>query len=136
MLKKQHIESPELALSRRERQIMDILFRHRELSARGVLARLPDPPSYSAVRALLSKLLDKGRVRFRRDGRRYLYRPAEDADAARSSALRHLVRTFFGDSPARAANALLGLRDEPLSAAEARELKDLIDRLERESRND
>lgn len=112
---------------------MDILFRDGELSARGVLARLPDPPSYSAVRALLAKLLEKGRVRYRRDGRRYLYRPAQDPDAARDSALRHLVRTFFGDSPARAANALLGMRDEPLSAAEARELKDLIERLEREA---
>ena len=129
MLKKQHMAHE---LSRRERQIMDLLFQHGESSARAVLARLPDPPGYSAVRALLAKLVEKRQVHFRLQGRRYLFRPSGDPDAARSSALRHLVRTFFGDSPVRAANALLGMQTPGLSADEVHKLKALVDELDEE----
>ena len=123
-------------LSRRERQIMDILFRKGECSAREVLEAMADAPSYSAVRALLAKLVDKGVAGYRQQGKRYLYAPTQDPASARMSALRHLVSTFFDNSPAQAANALLGMRGDRLEADELAELKTLVDRLEREADHD
>ncbi len=115
---------------------MDILFRQGECSAREVLEAMADPPSYSAVRALLAKLVDKGVAGFRQQGKRYLYAPTQDTASARKSALRHLVTTFFDNSPAQAANALLGMRGDRLEANELAELKSLVDRLEREAEHD
>jgi len=106
------------ALSRRERQIMDILYRHREATAAEVRAELPDPPSYSAVRALLSKLEKKGTVQHRVDGPRYVFAPVAARDVARESALKRLVATFFDGSPAAAANALLDMNGDDLSVEE------------------
>jgi predicted transcriptional regulator len=111
---------------------MDILHQLGECSARDVRERLADAPTYSAVRATLSKLVDKGVAAFRIDGKRYLYAPTEDAATAQRSALKHVVRTFFDDSPAKAASALLGMSANDLEEEELEGLRLLVDRLEQE----
>ena len=99
-------------LSRRERQIMDSIYRRGRATAAEVLEDLPDPPSYSAVRALLRLLEEKGHVRHEQDGPRYVFLPTVTRDRARKSALKHVVRTFFDGSPTDAVAALLdGDRD-------------------------
>jgi predicted transcriptional regulator len=95
-------------LSRRERQIMDILYRRGRSTAGDVMADLTGDPSYSTVRTQLRVLEDKGHVRHEEQGLRYVYQPAVPRDAARRSALRHLVDTFFDGSPEQAVEALLG----------------------------
>ncbi|HJX01502.1 MAG TPA: BlaI/MecI/CopY family transcriptional regulator, partial [Terriglobales bacterium] len=82
-------------LGRRERQIMDIVYRLGRASVSQVQAELPDPPSYSAVRAMLGFLEDKGHLRHHQDGLKYVYVPTTDRNKARASALQHLVKTFF-----------------------------------------
>src|SRR5687768_12245385 len=106
-------------LSRRERQIMDVVYRLGRATAAEVLEALPDPPSYSAVRALLRVLEEKGHLRHEQDGPRYVFLPTVPRDKARRSALRRLVQTFFEGSTAQAVAALLGepgarLTDEDL----------------------
>jgi len=111
------------ALSRRERQILDILYARGQATAGDVQAALPDPPSYSATRALLRILEEKGHVRHVTDGVRYLYSPRVARARARRSALDHLVRTFFSGSTSDAVVALLGahphLADDDLDRIEA-----------------
>ena len=114
-------------LSRRERQIMDALFEAGELSAQDVRAAIPDAPGYSAVRALLAKLVDKKIVDFREDGPRYIYFPVVAQEEARTSALQKMLKTFFGGSTAAAVNALLGMNKEKLSEAEIIQLQQAID---------
>ena len=121
-------------LSRRERQIMDAIYQMGEATAQEVLDRLPDPPGYSAVRALLRILEDKGHVRHRRDGQRYVYAPTVPRDRARVSALRQLVRTFFDGSPGAAAAALLDLSRDDLTDAELAKLETLVERARKEGR--
>ncbi|HEU0054952.1 MAG TPA: BlaI/MecI/CopY family transcriptional regulator [Longimicrobium sp.] len=94
-------------LSRRERQIMDIIYRRGRATAAEVMDELPDPPTYSAVRAALRLLEEKGGLRHEMDGKRYVYVPTTPRSRARSSALRHLVRTFFGGSTEQVVNALI-----------------------------
>jgi predicted transcriptional regulator len=94
-------------LSRRERQIMEILYRRGKATAAEVLDELPDPPTYSAVRAALRFLEERGRVRHELDGKRYVYLPLTPRSRARTTALRDLVRTFFGGSTEQVVNALL-----------------------------
>ena len=102
------MSQPELAdLGRRERQIVEALYRLGRATVNDVLAELPDPPSYSAVRAMLGKLEEKGYARHEQDGPRYVYLPAVPADSARRNALRHLVDTFFDGSVEGAALALI-----------------------------
>ena len=96
------------ALSRRERQIMDILYRHGRATANDVMADLPGDPSYSTVRTQLRVLESKGHVRHEEEGLRYIYLPAVARHAARRSALRHLVDTFFEGSTEKVVAALLG----------------------------
>lgn len=96
------------ALSRRERQIMDILYRLERASVGEVLAALGDKPNYSTVRAQLRVLEDKGHVRHEEHGLRYIYIPSVSRDVARRSALRHLVETFFDGSTENVVAALLG----------------------------
>jgi predicted transcriptional regulator len=122
------------SLSRRERQIMDAIYQMGEATAQDVLDRLPEPPSYSAVRALLRILEDKGHVRHRRDGQRYVYAPMVPRDRARVSALRQLVRTFFDGSPGAAAAALLDLSRDDLTDAELAKLETLVERARKEGR--
>jgi predicted transcriptional regulator len=94
-------------LSRRERQIMDVIYRRGRATAAEVLEDIPDPPSYSAVRAMLRLLEEKGHVRHEQDGPRYVFLPIVNRDRARRSALTHVVRTFFDGSATEAVAALL-----------------------------
>ncbi len=113
-------------LSRRERQIMEIVYRRGEASAAEILADLPDPPSYSAVRGLLRILVEKQHLRHREDGPRYVYSPVVAREKARSKAVSDLLDTFFEGSAAQAAVALLGSSRRKLSKEELDELDALI----------
>jgi BlaI family transcriptional regulator, penicillinase repressor len=119
-------------LSRRERQIMDVIYARGQATAAEVTAALPDPPSYSAVRALLRILEQKGHLRHQQDGPRYVFLPTVSRDRARRSALRNLVKTFFDGSTAQAAAALID--QGQLSAAEFDRLAEAIDKARRENR--
>lgn len=115
-------------LTRRERQIMDVVYRLGRATAAEVQAGLPDPPSYSAVRAMLVKLEAKGHLRHRVRGPRYVYEATLSREAASVSALERLVSTFFDDSPAKTAAALLDLKGDDLTEQELDELAELIER--------
>lgn len=121
-------------LSRRERQIMDVLYARGPATAAEVLDHLPEPPGYSAVRAMLRILEEKGHVKHEHDGPRYVYRPTLERDAARRGALEHLIRTFFDGSPASAAAALLESADGRLEDSDLERLSALIERTRREGR--
>ena len=123
-----------LQLGRRERQIMDVIYRLGKASVSEVLAELPDPPSYSAVRAMLGFLEDKGYLRHEQEGLKYVYMPVEDTSRVRASALNHLVKTFFGGSPERAVAALLEMSDSKLSSKEKQYLEQLIKKAQQEGR--
>lgn len=125
---------PPLDLGKRERQLAEILYRLGESPVSAVRAELADPPGYSAVRAMLNLLVRKRVLATRRDGKRLLYRPAGAVAAARRSALKGLVRTFFAGAPADAAAALVDGSAGRLSAADLKRLRDLIDRAEREAK--
>jgi BlaI family transcriptional regulator, penicillinase repressor len=111
-------------LSRRERECLDILFRRGEATVAEVQESLSDPPSYSAVRATLNVLVDKGHAQHRQDGPRYVYLPAIPAGSARTAAVQHLVDTFFGGSAEEAAVALLAMSDTKVS-------RDAVERITR-----
>jgi len=113
-------------LSRRERQIMDVIFARGEATAADVTAALPDPPSYSAVRAMLRILEDKGALRHREDGPRYVFKPTESREKASRSALQRVVQTFFDGSLASAVAALVETKDGALPAAELARLEAII----------
>jgi predicted transcriptional regulator len=119
-------------LSRRERQILDVLYARGSATAADVLSALPDPPSYSAVRALLRILEAKGHARHEHQGTRYVYFPAVPRDRARRSALTRIVTTFFEGSAAQAAAALLD--SSRLSEDELAHLSALIERARRQGR--
>ena len=119
-------------LSRRERQILDVLYARGSATAADVLDALPDPPSYSAVRALLRILESKGHARHEQQGTRYVYLPVVPRDSARRSALKRIVATFFEGSAAQAAAALLD--SSTLSDDEFNHLSSLIERARREGR--
>ncbi|MEM7356401.1 MAG: BlaI/MecI/CopY family transcriptional regulator [Acidobacteriota bacterium] len=113
-------------LSRRERQIMDILFRTGQATAAEIRQSMPDAPSYSSVRTQLRILVDKGHVRHEQDGPRYLYRPTVTKDRAKKSALQRLVTTFFDGSASQAMAALLDDSAPELSNSELDRLEGLI----------
>lgn len=119
-------------LGRRERQIVEVLYRLGKASVAEVREKLPDPPTYSAVRGMLNLLEEKGHVRHQRDGIRYVYAPAVAPGKARQSALRHLVSTFFEGSPLAAAAALLEMPGSHLTVEEREQLSALIARREKE----
>jgi len=119
---------PHLDLSRRERQIIDILYSHGQATAAEVQAALPDPPSYSAVRAMLRILEDKGHVRHEQDGPRYVYLPTVARDNAKKSAMRHMLQTFFDGSASQAISALLDDPRAQFSDAELDRLARMIDK--------
>lgn len=121
-------------LSRRERQIMDVIYRLGRATAAEVMEQLPDPPSYSAVRAMLRVLEEKGHLRHEQDGPRYAFLPTVNRERARQSALRHLVRTFFDGSAEEAVAALLDMKDGQMSDAELGRLSALIEHAKREGR--
>ena len=111
-------------LSRRERECLDVLFERGGATVAEVIERMPDPPSYSAVRATLNVLVEKGHAAHRQDGPRYVYEPTVPADTARNAAVQHLVTTFFGGSAEEAVVALLEMSDTKIP-------RDAIDRLTR-----
>ena len=119
-------------LTRREREIMDILHRRGKATAHEVLEGLAEPPSYSAVRALLRLLEERGHVKHTVDGQRYVYTPAVARSDARKSAVSHLLKTFFGGSVEDAVAALVDR--SKLSREELDRLSDIIDRAKKEGR--
>jgi BlaI family penicillinase repressor len=122
------------SLSRREREIMDIVYEMKEATVLQILERLPSPPSYSAVRALVRVLEQKGHLLHRQDGPRYVYAPRLAKDKARRSALAHLKQTFFDGSTTDVVAALLDLSEEDLSDEDYRKLTELVDRARKEGR--
>jgi predicted transcriptional regulator len=114
------------ALSRRERQVMDILYRRGEATVAEVMADLPDPPTYSAVRSILRILMEKNIITHREDGPRYVYLPAVNTDSARDDALKHVIRTFFDGSAEQAVAAVLRMSDAKLTDSEIDQLRDKI----------
>ena len=126
--------APERGLSRRERQIMDVIYRRRRATSAEVLEDLPDPPSYSAVRAMLRVLEEKGHLRHEQRGPRYVFLPTVAREQARRSALKQLVHTFFDGSTEQAVAALLEQSDRALSDAELARLARLINQARKEGR--
>jgi predicted transcriptional regulator len=123
-------------LSRRERQILDILYSRGKATAAEILAALPDPPSYSAARTLLRILEQKGHIRHESDGPRYVFLPKVSRQKARASALKHMLATFFDGSAAEAAAALVDESAAKLSSKELDQLQALIDKARKEKSND
>ena len=119
-------------LSRRERQIMDILYRRGKLSAAAVREAMPDAPSYSAVRAMLRVLEEKGHVKHQAEGLKYVYAPTVGRDKAKRSAVKHLVDTFFADSPAQIVAALLDVSATRLTREELDRMSEMIEQAKKE----
>ena len=120
-------------LSRRERQIMDAIYRIGKATAAQVMDEIPDPPSYSAVRAMLRILEEKGHLQHEKMGTRYIYKPTVSQKRAKKSALNHVLTTFFGGSVTQAMAALIDLSDD-LPQEELDRLSALIDNAKQEGR--
>ncbi len=127
------MKSPD-GLSRRERQIMDILYQRGKSSATEVREAMPDAPSYSAVRAMLRVLEDKGHVRHQAEGLKYVYLPTVTREKAKRSAVRHLLDTFFHDSPEQVVAALLDVSSTRMTREELNRMSEMIDRAKKEGR--
>ena len=121
-------------LSRRERQIMEVLYRDGSLTATEVLARIPDPPSYSAVRAMLRVLENKGHVRHASEGTRYVYTPTLTRERASGPALANVLETFFDGSTEKAVAALLEISRTEMTDDELQRLSRLIEEARQEGR--
>src|SRR5271165_2755801 len=117
-----------IRLSRRERQIMDILYRRGKSSASEVREAMPDAPSYSAVRALLRVLEEKGHVKHQAEGLKYVYVPTVTRDKAKRSAVKHLMETFFNGSPEQIVAALLDVSSTRLTREELDRMAQMIER--------
>jgi len=126
--------SPPLDLGRRERQIMEVVYRLGRASASEVRAQLADPPSYSAVRAMLRILEEKGHLRHKQDGIKHVYFPTVAGDDIRETAMKHVLRTFFAGSTAAAMATLLEASDEPPSEQELDTLARLIENAREQGR--
>lgn len=122
------------SLSRRERQIMDIVYRKGTATAAQVQRELPDPPSYSAVRAMLRLLEEKGHLRHEKEGQKFVYSATVGLKKARRFALRHLLATFFDNSAEEVVATLLDLSGEELSAEELQRVQHLIEAARQEGR--
>jgi len=118
-------------LSRRERQIMDVVWRAGQATAAEIQSGLSDPPSYSAVRALLAILVGKGHLTHEADGRRYVYRATTRRDKAGAGALKRLLRTFFENSPSNLVETLLSERERALQPDEVKRIRALLDEYQR-----
>jgi predicted transcriptional regulator len=124
----------QIHLSRRERQIMDIIYRTGRATVAEVLDQLPDPPSYSAVRAMLRVLEEKGHLRHEQHAAAFTYLPTLPAETARRSAVKHLLQTFFGGSAERAMAALLDESQTKLSQTELDKIAQMIETARKEGR--
>jgi len=127
-------KTPEKSLTRREREIMDIIYRRGRATAQEVLDELPDPPSYSAVRALLRLLEERGHVKHAQEGQKYVYAPSVPRSDARKSALAHVVKTFFAGSVDQAVATLVESSQSKLSRADLDRLSEIIERAKHEGR--
>jgi BlaI family transcriptional regulator, penicillinase repressor len=121
-----------LHLSRRESQIMDVIYHLGEASVAEVLDRMPDRPAYNTVRNTMATLERKGHLRHRQAGQRYLYAPADSVAEAQRSAVHHLLETFFGGSPSKAVLAVLGGADQRLSKEDLDEISRVVSRARKE----
>lgn len=121
-------------LSRRERQIMDIVYKHAQATAADVMEHLPNAPSYSAVRAMLRLLEEKGYLKHQQDGLRYVYLPTVSREKARQSALKQMLQTFFDDSTEDAVATLLDISRSKLSDSDLDRLSNLIEEARKEGR--
>jgi BlaI family penicillinase repressor len=121
--------------SRRERQIMDIVYRLESATAADIHSRMPDAPTYTTVRGLLRILVKKGHLLVRDDGVRFIYRPRTPRKDAGASNLAHVVRTFFDGSPANAMAAMLGSADLKLSPSELQKLSEMVKRARAKERD-
>ena len=121
-------------LSRRERQIMDILYQRGKGSAAEVMEVMDDAPSYSAVRAMLRVLEEKGHVRHETEGLRYVFVPSVNREKAKRSAVKHLIDTFFRDSPDQVVAALLDVSSKRLTNAELDSMAELIEKARKEGK--
>ena len=121
-------------LSRRERQIMDILYQRGKVSAAEVRESMADAPSYSAVRAMLRILEEKGHVKHQAEGMKYVYAPTVARDKAKRSAVKHLLDTFFADSPAQIVAALLDVSSTRLTREELDRMSEMIEKVKREDK--
>ena len=130
-MKKNHDDT---GLSRRERQIMDAIYRLGKASAADIRTALPDPPSYTAVRTLLTILQEKGHVKHRSDGQRYIYEPVVSRDKMARTAIEGVLATFFDNSVERAVTTLLDRKEAQISRAELDRLTQIIERAKKEGR--
>jgi BlaI family penicillinase repressor len=121
-------------LSRRERQIMDILFQRGKASAAEVREAMADAPSYSAVRAMLRVLEEKGHVKHQSEGLKYVFTPTAPREKAKRSAVKHLVETFFKDSPEQIVAALLDVSSRRLTVEELDRMAEMIEKAKKEGR--
>jgi BlaI family penicillinase repressor len=121
-------------LSRRERQIMDILYRAGKASASDVLNAMPDPPSYSAVRAMLRVLEEKGHVNHKEEGLKYVYAPVVARDKAKRSAVKHVMETFFNGSAEQIVAALLDVSSTRLTRDELDRMAEMIEKAKKEGK--
>lgn len=116
-----------LDLGRRERQIMETVYAHGQASVSDVLAALPDPPSYSAVRAILNTLEEKGHLRRKKLGKKFLYLPTVSREKAGHSVLKNMLATFFNDSAVQAMSSLIEMNEKDLSDEDLARLSEMID---------
>jgi len=121
-------------LSRRERQIMDIIYELDEATVSQVLERIANPPSYSSIRALLRVLEEKGHLTHKKQGPRYIYAPTLSRDKARQNALKHLMKTFFDNSTEEVMAALLDISEDNLSEQDYKRITQLIKKVRQEGR--
>jgi BlaI family penicillinase repressor len=126
------LKNQQVTLSRREREIMDVLYQRGKATASEVREAMPDPPSYSAVRAMLRILEEKGHTKHATDGLRYVYAPTVPRDKAKRSAVKHLLSTFFNDSPEQIVAALLDTAR--LTPAELERMAQMIDNARKEGK--
>ena len=127
-------DNPHHQLSRRERQIMDIIYQRGQATAAEVLENLPNPPGYSAVRAMLRLLEEKGYLKHEQDGPRYLFKPTLAREKARKSAMKQMLATFFDGSTEQAVAALLNLSKSKLGKEELDRLSQMIETAKKEGR--
>lgn len=128
------VKKPFSELSRREREVLDILFRLKRATANDVMGEMEDPPTNSSVRSILKLLQDKELVRREQDGARHVFSPAIRRDRAQRKALAHVLETFFDDSPEQVVTALLDVSKSKLRADEVERIRALLDRAKKEGR--
>lgn len=126
-------ETPLSQLSRRERQIMDVIIERERCTAQDILQAMPNPPSYSAVRTLLSRMVDKKVLQYTQEGAKYVYFAALDEGKVQKSALARILKTFFKGSRSKAVNALLDMEGEEITSREIADLERTIARLKQKA---